>query len=53
MGQAIVGNVTQGALEEPAETPALTDARQPAMPSFESEKKAWLEYEARKKKSSS
>jgi hypothetical protein len=30
--QAIVGNVTQGALEEPAETPALTDARQQATP---------------------
>jgi hypothetical protein len=27
-----VGNVTQGALEEPAETPALTDARQQATP---------------------
>jgi len=32
-GQAIVGNVTQGAREKPAEkTPALTDARQAAMP---------------------
>jgi hypothetical protein len=32
-GQAIVGNVTQSALVKPAdETPALTDARQPAMP---------------------
>jgi hypothetical protein len=32
-GQAIVGNVTQGAQEEPVKkTPALTDARQPAMP---------------------
>jgi hypothetical protein len=31
--QAIVGNVTQNALAKPAgETPALTDARQPAMP---------------------
>jgi hypothetical protein len=31
--QAIVGNVTQNALGKPAaETPALTDARQPAMP---------------------
>jgi hypothetical protein len=30
--QAIVGNVTQGALEQPAETPALTDARQPETP---------------------
>jgi len=31
--QAIVGNVTQNALGNPAgETPALTDARQPAMP---------------------
>lgn len=32
-GQAIVGNVNQGAREEPVEkTPALTDARQAAMP---------------------
>jgi hypothetical protein len=32
-GQAIVGNVTQGAREQPVEkTPALTDARQEAMP---------------------
>jgi hypothetical protein len=32
-GQAIVGNVTQGAREKPVEkTPALTDARQAAMP---------------------
>jgi hypothetical protein len=32
-GQAIVGNVNQGAREEPVEkTPALTDARQTAMP---------------------
>jgi hypothetical protein len=32
-GQAIVGNVTQGAREKPAEkTPSLTDARQAAMP---------------------
>ncbi len=32
-GQAIVGNVTQGAREEPVErTPVLTDARQAAMP---------------------
>jgi len=32
-GKAIVGNVTQSALVKPAdETPALTDARQPAMP---------------------
>jgi hypothetical protein len=32
-GQAIVGNVTQTALEEPADkTLALTDARQRAMP---------------------
>jgi hypothetical protein len=32
-GQAIVGNVTQTALEKPADkTLALTDARQPAMP---------------------
>jgi hypothetical protein len=32
-GQAIVGNVTQGAREEPVEkTPALTDVRQAAMP---------------------
>lgn len=32
-GQAIVGNVTQGAREKPAEkAPALTDARQGAMP---------------------
>jgi len=31
--QAIVGNVTQNALAKPAgETPALTDAREPAMP---------------------
>jgi hypothetical protein len=31
--QAFVGNVTQNALGKPAgETPALTDARQPAMP---------------------
>ena len=30
--QAIVGNVTQNVLEEPAETPTLTDARQQATP---------------------
>ncbi len=35
-GQAIVGNVTQNALEDSADkTPALTDARQPAMPIIE------------------
>jgi hypothetical protein len=39
-------------LKKPAETPALTDSRQVAMPSLEDEKEAWLEYE-RKRKSSS
>lgn len=35
-GQAIVGNVTQNALEEPVnKAPALTDARQPEMPTIE------------------
>jgi hypothetical protein len=35
-GQAIVGNVNQGAREGPVEkTPALTDARQAAMPIIE------------------
>jgi hypothetical protein len=31
-GQAIVGNVTQGAVEQPAEIPALTQSKQEAMP---------------------
>jgi hypothetical protein len=36
-GQAIVGNVNQGAPEQPLEkTPALTDARQAAMPTIDS-----------------
>jgi len=33
--KAVVGNVTQNTLAEPAETPALTDARQPATPIIE------------------
>ena len=32
VGQAIVGNVTQGALKQPAEMPALSQSKQEAMP---------------------
>jgi hypothetical protein len=50
--QAIVGNVTQNALEEPAATPAIADSRQAAMPmSLDDERKASLAYVARKKSS--
>lgn len=46
--RAIVGNVTQGALEKPADAPALTDSRQAAMPmTLDDCEKAWREYEAR------
>jgi hypothetical protein len=51
--QAIVGNVTHNALEEPAATPAVTDSRQAANPmTLDDERKAALEYVARKKLSS-
>ena len=36
-------------LKKPAQTPALTNSRQVAMPSLEDEKKAWVEYERKKK----
>jgi hypothetical protein len=50
--KAIVGNVTQNALAEPAATPAVADSRQAAMPmSLDDERKASLEYVARKKSS--
>jgi hypothetical protein len=50
---AFVGNVNQNALAEPAATPAVADSRQAAMPmTLDDEKKAALEYVARKKSSS-
>ena len=53
----LVRQVTQtrareAALKKPEETPALTDSRQSAMPSLESEKEAWREYVGRKRSSS-
>ena len=50
--KAIVGNVNQNALAEPAATPAVADLRQAAMPmSLDDERKASLAYVARKKSS--
>ena len=57
-GHAIVGHVTHTKSPMPVlnkskdETPALTDSRQAAMPmlgDLDNERKAWLEYAARKK----
>ena len=51
--RAIVGNVTQNVLEEPAAMPAVADSRQAATPlTLDDERKAALDYVARKKSSS-